>query len=376
MWCTRTRRSWMRLTTMAVAMLLAGGCDARRGTGVRDGESHPREQALPDDQALKHACFGDDPSQCPAYRAVLEAMCERGDVEGCGRLAHLVAIGTGGPQDDVRARALATDACAAGSLFGCSNLVVFAMNGQGGPRDLDEAYRAGLVACRGKHLGTVGCRNLSLVLHKEDFVLDETARTAALILACDGFAVRSCETLDSYLATLHVEGRLADDAYPLFRAVSLRTCQFGWGVSCSNLAYLFRNGIGGSRDDELVARADRRACHLGEAGNCAAGEAPRDAHVRAWPQLVIATDGGDHLDRLNALEDAWSPCSSEPGEDREVYVEVELAPGRVPVLRAEGPDPLVECFHSRFPWRDGDPHPPSADVTLHIEYVLNTPEDP
>ena len=336
----------------------------------------PRESVTPDDQALKHACLGDDPSQCPAYRAALEAMCARGDAEGCGRLASVVATGLGGPTDEVRGRALATDACAKGSLFGCSNLTVFAMNGSGGPRDLQEAYRAGLVACKAMHLVSVGCRNLSLVLHKADFVLDEPARTTALIMACNGFAVRSCETLGNYIVDLDLAGRLADDAYPLFRAVSLRLCQFGRAVACSNLGHLVRNGIGGAVDDDLVGRAYRRACHLGDAASCVGGHAPRGAHIRAWPQLVISTDGGDHLDRLNELEDAWSVCSSEAGDDRKVNVEIALAPGRAPVLLADGAQPLIDCFQTHFPWRDGAPAAMSAELTLHVEYLLNTPDDP
>ena len=361
--------------TIIVASFLMAGCKARRATTIRDAKTIPQEVEL-DDQALKRACIDDD-SQCPAYREALETMCARGDAEGCGRLAALLADGVGGSQDDVRARALATEACVAGSAFGCSNLVVFAMNGRGGPRDLQEAYRAGLTACRKEwDFRRTGCKNLSLVVHKDDLVLDDTARTVALTLACNGFAYRSCETLGEYLIDLYLEGKLADGAYPLFRAVSLRMCQFGSGASCSNLGYLVRNRIGGSEDDELVARAYRRACHLGEAGSCVAGDAPRDAHIRAWPRVVVASDGGDHLDRLNTLEDAWTPCSSEPGEDRDVFVEIELAPDRVPVLRAEGPRPLVECFQTRFPWRDGEPQPPSAELTLAIEYKLNTPEEP
>lgn len=357
-------------TWIAVALFAVAGCETRRVTSPRDARD------TRDDQELKAACIDDD-SQCSAYWEALEAMCARGDAEGCGRLAALVADGTGGPQDDVRARVLATDACAKGSLFGCSNLVVFAMNGRGGPRDLQEAYRAGLTACRNSwEFRRSGCKNLSLVLHKDDFVLDEAARASALALACGGFAVRSCETLGNYLIDLHLEGKLAEGAYPALRAVSLQMCQFGWEGHCSNLGYLARNGIGGPQDDELVARAERRACHLGDAGMCAAGDGPRDAHIRAWPRVVVATDGGDYLDRLNTLEDAWSPCSGEPGDDRVVSVAIELAPDRAPVLKARGPRRLVDCFEARFPWRDGDPTPPSATLTLTIEFLLNTPEDP
>jgi TPR repeat protein len=369
-------RRHLAVVTIAVAMFLAAGCEPRRGTSVRDGKAAPHDQELPDDQALKRACIDDD-AQCPAYREALEAMCARGDAEGCGRLAALVADGIGGPQDYVRARVLATDACAAGSRHGCNNLVVFAMNGRGGSRDLQEAYRAGMIACRnGWEFRRTGCKNLSLVLHKDDFVLDEAERAAANALACGGFAIRSCETLGSYLIDLHFEGKLAEDAYPAFRAVSLRMCQFGWGGHCWNLGYLVRHGIGGPSDKELTARAEQRACHLGEAGACATGQVPRDAHIRAWPRVVTATDGGDHLDRLSVLEDAWSPCSSEPGDDRVVTVAIELHPDRVPVLWAGGPRALVDCFEARFPWRDGDPAPPSEEVTLTIEFKLNTPEDP
>lgn len=363
------------MTTILIAVLLVAGGDGRRAIGDRTAGPLPRETALPDDQALKRACLGDDPTQCPTYRAALESMCERGDAEGCGRLASLVAEGIGGPTDLVRARALATDACAKGSLFGCSNLVVLAKNGEGGPRDLQEAYRAGLIACKGMDT-PVGCRNLSSVLHKEDFVLGEPERRAALTLACSGFAVRSCDTLGDYLADLYIEGQLPEEAYPLLRGVSLRLCQFGRRAACSNLGHLVRNGIGGARDDELVERAYRRACHLGDAPSCVAGQAPRDAQIRTWPQLIAATDGGDHLDRLNELENAWSVCSSEPDDDREVHVEITLAPDRAPVLRAEGAQPIIECFQTRFPWRDGAPAALPAELTLHVEYRLNTPEDP
>ena len=85
---------------------------------------------------------------------------------------------------------------------------------------------------------------------------------------------------------------------------------------------------------------------------------------------------GDHLDRLNELEDAWSVCSSEAGDDRKVNVEIALAPGRAPVLLADGAQPLIDCFQTHFPWRDGAPAAMSAELTLHVEYLLNTPDDP
>jgi hypothetical protein len=89
---------------------------------------------------------------------------------------------------------------------------------------------------------------------------------------------------------------------------------------------------------------------------------------------VASSDGGDHFDRLSTLEDAWGPCADEPGDDRVVAVEIRLAPDRVPVLEARGPRSLVECFHTRFPWRDSDPMPPATEVTLVIEYELGKPK--
>ncbi len=354
---------------VATALLLGGSCDGARGTATVPAPG--AAEVVPDDQLLRAACRDDDPQQCQAYRDALEAACASDVPEGCGRLASLVALGVGGPEDPVRARRLAAQACAVQSSFGCSNLAVFAMRGVGGARDLQEAYRAGLTACRLGH--DVGCGNLATVLHKDELPLEPSERTTALRLACQAYVEWACEVVLVELMEHVGRERLDPEAQPLLRATILRLCQLGVPVTCDYLMVLARDGVGGPSDHALAARAARRACSLGGRERCAEGASPRAIAVRALTLRVKSSDGGDHLDRVGALEEAWSPCADGDGRDRRVAVRITLGPGGAADLHVEGMRQFVDCFTARFPWRDGDPTHARGTLRLELEYDLASP---
>ena len=362
----------------AAALLAGGGLHVARGLGAFwsppappglafDEPPYvppppPADAAAPPLDELQHHCER-DPARCPDFTAALDAACAKGEMLRCAQLSAMLL-----DSDPAQGRVLAARACDAGDSLGCANLAHYAMAGKGGAVDLPAAFAAGVASCRQGH--QVGCENLSAALRRPELELEAGPRREALDLACREYIDKACETLADELLELAIAGTLDDAGHVTLRGTLLRLCQVANRVGCSHLATAAAQGLGGPTDPALAERARRRACRLGATKECHDGEAPRGALVAAWVDHFAASDGGDHLDRLDVLEDAWSPCAAAAPDGASADVKVTLPPDGVTTLDAQGDGAVVDCLAERYPWRE-DPTPPAAEVILTIDLQLH-----
>jgi hypothetical protein len=96
--------------------------------------------------------------------------------------------------------------------------------------------------------------------------------------------------------------------------------------------------------------------------------------ARVGARVVKVSDGGDHLDHLGQLVEAWSPCAEQEGRNRFVKVQIVLGSEQTPEVQVEGPQAIVDCMTERFPWRENDPMRSVAAIRFELWYQLADPQ--
>ncbi len=148
-------------------------------------------------QLYRRACRGGAPSGCVALAnadaslsderkaQLLDEACRQGEPRGCGALAEMVAAGTAGERDAVRAAALYTRACDGGVYLACTQLANMVYQGAGVARDAARSVALNQKACTGGE--ALGCVRLGLLYAWGHGVKADKQRAAAFHKqACQG----------------------------------------------------------------------------------------------------------------------------------------------------------------------------------------------
>jgi TPR repeat protein len=258
----------------------------------RAGDGVPRDMAR-FVEALLHGCEAGEPALCvEGGRAVLrgegvkpdpqlakelfgDACTERASA-GCRDLALMLQNGSGVPQDTKGAAVLFDKACVAGDANACQLLGDSRWTSP--EQDAKGAQASYQRACALDHPS--GCTKLAdllrleapgsakaIDLYKKACAADEKDACTALALdkPCEGR--EACLDLSllcsDYLAGYDVlaEPRLA--LSPCEKA-----CAGGVGEACDNLADMYQDGSGVTRDEEHATALRKRACELGDEDAC------------------------------------------------------------------------------------------------------------
>src|SRR3546814_5890903 len=84
--------------------------------------------------------FGEDgPRDLSAARALFDAACAAGSIDGCTNHGFMLMMGEAGPRDIARAAKLLDAACTANAPNACDNMGVMLMNGMNGLADFGRA---------------------------------------------------------------------------------------------------------------------------------------------------------------------------------------------------------------------------------------------
>lgn len=220
---------------------------------------------------------------------LFQQACTGHQADSCSVLATLYREGRGVAQDAAKALALYDTSCLGGSGRGCADLGVAYEKGAGVTVDAAKARELYERACK---LGyPAGCTNLGFVYANVDHDDDRAAELYAH--ACDGHDWRGCTKLAAaYLQGAGVkqdntqaiafgekacnggygEGcvvlgyiwQMAPGLGDIKKAASLydKGCQLGEPSGCTNLAVIYRDGIGVPADETKAIELVRRACTL------------------------------------------------------------------------------------------------------------------
>jgi TPR repeat protein len=262
----------------------------------------------PGEQLQSEACFEagkmhHGAKQMEAAIAAFARACDLRVPEGCFNAGLVTAKGVDLPRKDYgRAAGFYTRACEAGVMAACTNLGVIYSDGRDGvPEDDPRAVQLFKRACDGNE--PLGCGNLGNMYFRGEGVAKDQAKAYGFFdRACKGGSDRSC----GMLGLAYVEGAAGYPRDPP-RGIELlrRACdKDGGGDACAQLAELYQEGIGTTRDVPAAASLYKKACKAGHGKACVrlATSLPLGAVAEAPAWLEMGCGGGDRDSCLKLAE--------------------------------------------------------------------------
>jgi TPR repeat protein len=212
--------------------------DRARATPRSMPEAPRAVASTPVDRVAPSDAERPEPAQVPAGRpgrwaadaitaSELERGCADGRPQSCGRLAELLATGTGVDKDAARSAALHERACNDGVASSCGQLGMLALQGGAVAKDDARALRLFNQACDAR----------------------------------DGFGCLG-------LGRMYASGNQVEKDQARARELYGRACDAGSGFGCRVLALALRDGHGGPADAAASAAAARKGCQLGDRDAC------------------------------------------------------------------------------------------------------------
>ena len=166
-----------------------------------------------------------------------------------------------GASSDIIAAEALTRGCNLGSRLSCTRLAILVKAG-----GADTLLRSCDKAKRG-----MSCLTLAFMYDTGTGVAQNQVRALELF-------DRSCGMEISPACNRIAEASLHGERLPVNYSKAARyfeaACEGNYALGCTNLAQLYRNGVGVSADAAIVRRSLRRGCSLGVRSACRPGEDP------------------------------------------------------------------------------------------------------
>jgi len=195
----------------------------------------------------------------PALIRILEARCGSGNAQDCHDLADRLQEGAGVAADAVRAVPLYTKACANEVVVACGRAGRAYELGEGVAQDAAQTAHFYEVGCEGGDL--FSCGRLGGLLSEGDLLGKDEARSLVLSgKACAGGQSAACDTV----GVVHMRRK----EYAKAIAPLQRSCEAGEATACGNLALLYEQGLGVSRNVSHAVTLHEKACDAGLASSC------------------------------------------------------------------------------------------------------------
>lgn len=228
------------------------------------GPSAPGDVAISQDlrdHAASRAAEGQalyDQKRYDDARQDLQQACDGGSMLGCSTLGILYQTGRGVPQNVAQARTLFRRACNGGELLGCQNILL--LNGEGTIGVQDLRKRAPEKNRKGDELFGQNHYAEAMPLYEQ---------------ACEGESMAACGNV----AYLYENGMGVTKDVGMANAYYLKQCDGGDIHGCSILGDHYMNGKGVIRDYAQASTLLRKACDSGETDACGSlGKLYRDGN--------------------------------------------------------------------------------------------------
>lgn len=194
-----------------------------------------------------------------ALVSILERRCAWGTALDCLELADRHRQGAGMTADASRAVPLFEKACANDVFEGCARAGWAYERGEGVSRDAARTAAFYDKACEGGDL--FSCGRLGWLLSEGQLVAKDETRSLVLSgKACDGGQLSACNTVGVV--------RLRRKEYAQATAPIVKSCEGGESTGCGNLALIYEQGLGVTRNLPRAVALHKKACEGGLKSSC------------------------------------------------------------------------------------------------------------
>ena len=190
---------------------------------------------------------------------MVEAMCQRGDADGCDATAAFALARPKPTAADFQRAAHAYERTCAANPAACDNIGLFYSLGLGVPQDSARAISLLQKACDLKNGN--GCYNLAFLAEKSG----DLGRVFTLYTkACESGSQEACVNL----GMAYEKGRGVRQDLSAAAKLYDQACTKGMALGCNNLGHLYQEGLGLEKDPQKAAALFQKSCNDGVVQAC------------------------------------------------------------------------------------------------------------